>query len=312
MADAQLPLFQRKTFPASLSSIPMEITPPGPENTVVGTLPAYFAYLQSGGYSTYTPRQFLSDVNSFGLFVREKKLKELTIHDIHQWISKLKTDGLKLRQQPYTAKTINRKLSAINNYFLWLVTHGALADNPAAGLHVPKVISPLPDILFESECKQLLTTASADPRSYLLVLLLLETGIKKEELFALRLTHFDFSNRYAPELWVKHTSKKVKKDRKLKLPQETEPVFRDYVSVSHITDVLFPYTPRFVESLITDIARRSGVQKKVTASILRDTYAVRCLKRGEDIELVLKKLGLSESTWEDARIKYLKLASQAI
>ncbi len=189
-----------------------------------------------------------------------QKLKELTIHDIHQWISKLKTDGLKLRQQPYTAKTINRKLSAINNYFLWLVMQGALVDNPAAGLHVP----------------------------------------------------FDFSNRYAPELWVKHTSKKVKKDRKLKLPQETEPVFRDYVSVYHITDVLFPCTPRFVESLTTDIAQRSGVQKKVTASILRDTYAVRCLKRGEAIELVLKKLGLSEATWEDARIKYLKLASQAI
>src|SRR5436305_13660453 len=182
MPDAQLPLFKRKTFPAPLSSIPMEIIPPGPENTVVGTLPAYFAYLQSGGYSTYTPRQCLSDVNSFGLFVREKILK---------------TDGLKLRQQPYTAKTINRKLSAINNYFLWLVTQGALADNPAAGLHVPKVISPLPDILFESECQQLLATANADPRSDLLVLLLLETGIKKEELFALRLTHFDFSNRYA-------------------------------------------------------------------------------------------------------------------
>lgn len=111
---------------------------------------------------------------------------------------------------------------------------------------------------------------------------------------------------------MKHTGKKMKKDRKLKLPQETEPVFRDYVSVYHVADMLFPYTPRFLESLITETARQSGVKKKVTASILRDTYAVRCLKRGEDIELVLKKLGLSESTWEDARIKYLKLASKAI
>jgi len=50
----------------------------------------------------------------------------------------------------------------------------------------------------------------------------------------------------------------------------------------------------------------------VTASILRDTYAVRCLKRGEGIELVLKKLGLSEATWEDAKVKYLKLVSPAI
>jgi hypothetical protein len=30
-------------------------------------------------------------------------------------------------------------------------------------------------------------------------------------LFDLKLTHFDFSNIYAPELWLKHTGKKVKR-----------------------------------------------------------------------------------------------------
>jgi site-specific recombinase XerD len=76
--------------------------------------------------------------------------------------------------------------------------------------------------------------------------------------------------------------------------------------------VLFPYTPRFVESLISQVASRSNVQKKVTAGILRDTFAVRCLNRGEGIDLVLKKLGLSEFTWEDAKIKYLKLARRVL
>jgi len=32
------------------------------------------------------------------------------------------------------------------------------------------------------------------------------------------------------------------------------------------------------------------------------------LKRGEGIEDVLRKIGLSEMTWEDAKEKYLKLA----
>jgi integrase len=61
------------------------------------------------------------------------------------------------------------------------------------------------------------------------VLLLLETGLKKEELFELRTVNFDLSNRYAPELWVKHTGKKVNKDRKLKLPAEIVPVYEEYV-----------------------------------------------------------------------------------
>jgi site-specific recombinase XerD len=308
MPDAQLSLFQRKTFPATLSSLPMEITPPSQESTVWGTLPAYYAYLQSGGYSKYTPAQFVREVKHFGRFLADKKLKDITTQDIQQWIATLK----KATMPKYSAKTLSTKLSAISNYFYWLVVDGVIAANPASGIHNTKIISPLPDILFEGECQQLLTAASADARSYLLILLLLETGIKKEELFSLRLTHFDFSNRYAPELWVKHTGKKVKKDRKLKMPQEVVPVFQDYVNTYHIADVLFPYTPRFVESLISEVASRSGVQKKVTAGILRDTYAVRCLKRGEGIDLVLKKVGLSESTWEDAKIKYLKLASRAL
>jgi integrase len=133
--------------------------------------------------------------------------------------------------------------------------------------HIPDwSLSQVPDILFESECQQLLTTASSDPRIYVLVLMLLETGIKKEELFDLKLIHFDFSNKYAPELWVKHTGKKVKKDRKLKLPAEVVPVFAD---------------------------------------------VVRSIKRGEGIETVLRKIGLSEP-WEDARQKYERLAMGGI
>ena len=90
-----------------------------------------------------------------------------------------------------------------------------------------RVSSPLPEILFETECAALLTTASSDPRPYLLFLLFLETGIKLEELFALRVSHFVFSNRYAPEMHIKHTGKKEKKSRKLKLPGEIIPVFTE-------------------------------------------------------------------------------------
>ncbi|MGH7203735.1 MAG: tyrosine-type recombinase/integrase [Candidatus Levyibacteriota bacterium] len=175
-----------------------------------------------------------------------------------------------------------------------------------------KVTSPLPDILFESEWKQLLSVASDDPRTYILVLLLLETGIKKEELLDLKVTHFDFSNKYAPELWVKHTGKKVRKDRKLKLPVEIGQVFDEYVQQYNIQDVLFPYTPRFLEMLLTDVAKRAKLQKRVTAGILRDTFVVRCLQRGEEIETVLVKIGLSEATGEEAKVKYLKLAGKAI
>jgi hypothetical protein len=47
-------------------------------------------------------------------------------------------------------------------------------------------------------------------------------------------------------------------------------------------------------------------------SILRDTFVVRCLKRGEEIENVLLKIGLSAATGEDAKEKYLSLSKGGI
>ncbi len=303
MVGEQASLFDRKKYSGVMPQT-LSIEPPTPDCTVLKTLPAYHTYLQSGGYSKYTPDDFTSDVKKFGLFVKDKRLSEIRTVDIQQWIGELK--------KVMTEKSVSRKISALTNYFLWLETEKALTVNPAASIRYLRVTSPLPDILFESECQQLLTAASYDPRTYILVLLLLETGIKKEEVFELKLPHFDFSNKYAPEMWVKHTGKKVKKDRKLKLPPEIVPVFADYVGQYKVTDILFPYTPRFIEMLLSEIAKKAAVQKKVTAGILRDTFVVRSLKRGEGIENVLKKIGLSETTWEDAKEKYLKLAMGGI
>jgi site-specific recombinase XerD len=305
MADSQLDLFSRKKYTGILPQS-IEITPPTSDSTVLKTLPGYHAYLSSGGYSKYTPDDFTSDVKKFGMFVKDKRIGEIHTADIQQWISELK--------KMLSAKTVSRKVAAISNYFLWLVSVGVLdhKTNPAGAIRYTRVTSPLPDILFESECQSLLRASSSDPRTYFLVLLILETGLKKEELFELRTVHFDLSNRYAPELWVKHTGKKVSKDRKLKLPAELAPVYEEYVTKYGINENVFPYTPRFIEMLLTDVAKRANLQKKVTAGILRDTCAIRQLRRGEGIERVLQRLGLSETTWEDAKIKYLKLSAGGI
>jgi site-specific recombinase XerD len=268
------------------------------------TIPAYYAYLRSGGYSKYTPDDFTGDVRRFGRFCKDKEIRAIRPVDIQQWIGELR--------RLVTEKTVSRKISALTNYFQWLMREQALSVNPAEAIRSLRITSPLPDILFEEECQRLLSVACIDPRSYLLMLLLLETGLKKEELLALHLTHFDLSNPYAPELWVKHVGRKVRKDRKLKLPADIVPVFRDYVSRYSITESLFPYTPRFIELILTATGKKAKIQKRVTAGVLRDTCAVRQLRRGEGIERVLLRLGLSETTWEDAKVKYEKLSAGGI
>jgi site-specific recombinase XerD len=312
MSGAQLPLFQRKTYKGIIPTIPVAIQAPGAEKTVLETLPAYYTYLTNGGFSKYTPDDFTGDVKKFGIYLKDKKIQDISDNDIQAWISFLKTPSP--RGEGLSSKTVSRKLTALGNYFQWLVGNEVIPSdkNPMLAIANFRVSSPLPEILFETECSALLTTASHDSRTYLLFLLFLETGIKLEELFALRVSHFDFSNRYAPEMHIKHTGKKEKKSRKLKLPGDIIPVFDDYVAGYQVDEVLFPYTPRFVRYLISETAEKAGVKKKVSAQILRDTCAIRQLRRGEGIERVLMRLGLSETTWEDAKIKYQKLSAGGI
>src|SRR3954467_11101846 len=317
MSGDQLPLFQRKTYKGIIPSIPLEVRVPASDMTVLAALPGYYLYLKEGEFSQYTPDDFTGDVKKFALFLNEKPIKDITTKDIQAWISQAWISFLKTpspKGEGLSAKTVSRKLSALSNFFNWLLMHEVIdgKTNPMANIVNSRITPPLPEILFEDECTKLLSAASNDPRTYLLFLLFLETGIKLEELFDLEISHFDFSNKYSPEMLVKHPAKKAKRDRKLKMPMEIGVVFDEYVERYEVGDSLFPYSQRFIRYLITETAEKTGIQKQVSAQIMRDTCAVRQLKRGEGIERVLQRLGLSETTWEDARVKYTKLAKGGI
>jgi site-specific recombinase XerD len=211
MGEDQASLFDRKKYKGVLPQT-YQIEPPAAGHSVLKTLLAYNTYLWGGGYSKYTPDDFTSDVKKFGLYVKDKKLSEIRTIDIQQWIGEIK----KVMKE----KTVSRKLSALSNYFFWITANEVIRgkENPMNTIANSRISSPLPEVLFEDECTKLLTTASTDPRTYLLFLLFLETGLKLEELFALKVSHFDFSNKYSPEMYIKHAGKKEKKSRKLKLP----------------------------------------------------------------------------------------------
>lgn len=303
MATEQRGLFDKRSYKGVLPQS-FSISPPAADQTVMTTLPAYHAYLSSAGYSKYTPDDFTADIKRFGQFTASKALQDIQTVDIQQWIGELK--------KTMPPKTVSRKVSALGNYFRWLDAEQVLARNPARTIRAPRVRAPLPDILFDNECDRLLASASSDPRTYLLVQLLLETGLKKAELLELQVGNFDFSNRYQPELWVKHTGKQVFKDRRLKLTTPLIAVFEDYVQRYHVADTLFPYTPRFIEQLLTQTARQASISKHVTASILRDMFVVRSVKRGMKLDEALEKIGLSKTSYDDARKKYGRLTSEAL
>ena len=303
MATEQGALFHKRSYRGAKPQS-FQITPPAADQTVGTTLPAYHAYLSSSGYSRYTPDDFTADLKRFGMFTGTKALQDVKTVDIQQWIGELKS-----KMPP---KSLSRKVSALGNYFRWLAGEQVLKSNPAEGIRAQRVTSPLPDLPYDNEWDWLLAAVSSDPRPYLLILLLLETGLKKAELLELQVADFDFSNQYQPVLWVKHSGKQVFKDRKLKLPTQLSQVFADYVERYDITDTLFPYTPRFIEQLLKQSAKEANISKPVTAGILRDLFVVRSVKHGMTLDEAFEKLGLAKNSYDDARKKYGRLTSEAL
>src|SRR6266446_8789279 len=112
MSDYQLPLFQRKTYKGIMPSLPMEIQAPAADMTVLQSLPAYYLYLKDGGFSKYTPDDFTGDLRKFGVFLKEKPIKDVSAKDIRSWITLLKTPSPK--GEGLSAKTISRKLTALS------------------------------------------------------------------------------------------------------------------------------------------------------------------------------------------------------
>jgi site-specific recombinase XerD len=243
-----------------------------------------------------------------GRYVQNKKVKEISSHDLQQWIGSLVSPAGKGLER----KTVNRKVSAITTYFLWLQALGAITVDPTLSLNNARIQSPLPDYLYENEIKILSVEASNDLRTYLLVLLFLDTGMKSHEVFLLTKAHVDISDPYNPELWIKHSGKQSKKDRKVALPARFTAVYSQYLAKYPVEDTLFPFTDRFMQMLFAELKQKTGIDKELTPKTLRHTHVVRAYKRGEGFENIFDRIGLAPDSRQEAEEMYRRLARRGI
>jgi site-specific recombinase XerD len=308
MPQDQLPIFKQKSFGKVALTQTIEPVAPTGESSVMKTLPSYMASLRSSGYSESTTEKYFADVKKFSVFIGEKKIGEITSHDVEQWISEMVSP----KGEALDRKTVNRKVSAIINYFSWLVGLEVISENPTSEIQNKRIQSKLPDYLYENEIKVLYQEASRDPRTYLIVLLLLETGMKSSELFTIKTSDVDISDAYAPELWIKHTGREVKKDRKVALPPQFVQAYHNYLQQYGKEETVFPYTDRFVQLLFADLKKQTRIDKELTPKTLRHTHVVRAYKRGEDPDRIFERIGLAPDSRKEADEVYSKLSRRGI
>lgn len=316
--DEQLPLFSPSASAAPeakpvLRPLPTPAVSFG--SSLNASILAWRQHLEQERSPANTVKAFIGDLNLAAQFVGAFKAVGLvTTRDLDHWLEWQRTS------KKCSPKTYARRVTSLKSFFRWLQQTGVLATDPAAALIQQSVLSPLPEILSESEIESALGAAEnmrqaekPDPRPYVLFTLLLSTGLKKGECLALVPNHVDLSNPGEPVLWVRYPDPRHRyKERKLRLDKSWIPAYKAYLAQYEPRDKLFPWSPRRLEYLLEDLSKAAGLRKRISFDMCRWTCAVRDVRAGLDETHVRQKLGLSKIQWREISMKLGKLVGPAL
>ncbi len=272
----------------------------------------YEQYLRLTDRSKNTVTCFLSDLGLLIAYLGgDLALGAITPKHLEDWRVHLAWERGGRGPNP-APKTMARRVTFLRNFFSWLIQEGVLATDPSSQLVLRRPTPPLPELLFEDEMQRLEAAAREDVRCHLLVLLLLEAGLKKEELLGLRLRDVDLSDPERPAIEVHFPGQdKRRRERRMGLPAGWTDVYQRYLAKYRPVEHVFECTGRNLNYVLAAAVRRAKIERRVTLQLLRDVYAVRQLRAGVTPEALRERLGLSEEAWIESAEKYRKLAFSA-
>ncbi len=315
--DEQLPLFStpptQPPRPNPTPKAPLSVV--GAGSSLNAAILAWREHLERERSPANTVKAFVGDLNLAAQFIGPfKNLGQVTTRDLDHWLQWQRTS------KKCSPKTYARRVTSLKSFFRWLHQSAVLATDPASTLIQQSVLSPLPEVLSDSEIEAALAAAEVmrhaekpDPRPYVLFTLLLHAGLKKGECLALAPNHVDLSNPDEPILWVRYPDPRHRyKERKLRLERSWIPAYREYLARYSPRDRLFPWSPRRLEYLLQDLSTAAGLSKRISFDMCRWTCAVRAVRAGLDATLVRQKLGLSKIQWREIGMKLDKLAGPAL
>lgn len=311
--------------PKPVGEIPQEVT----ENSkITAAFGPYRSYLEQQGKSLNTIKAFLGDIRLLQRHLSEKhenpplgKISSDMLNEYLHWLChERKNDkGVVIGCKP---KSYARRVTSLKSFFGWLYAENILPTNPAAAVIQRSARAPLPRILTDAEVERLQNIArdmlwsprKPDARPYLLILMLLQTGLKKNEVMSLQLSDIDLSNQREPTLMVRYTDPRyAHKERKLFLGPAFTPVYKQYLRKYKPETHVFECSPRNLEYVLSDLAETAGMDKSVISfEILRWTSAVRAYRFGTKPEALRQKMGLSPISWRETFDKIKKLASPGL
>ena len=276
--------------------------------------------LAERGVAKNTIEAYRRDLVAVSEYLRPQALDAITSVGLTDYLSSIAEEGM-------SPRTSSRRLSALRQYFGFLVQEGIRTDNPTIKIDRPKLGRPLPKYLTEFEVDALLTAARLQRgrhgrRLTLIVELLYATGLRISELVTL-----PASAAKAQDALIIYG--KGGKERLVPLGRQAISAMQSYEKDRNSfymsqgdSPWLFPsrgkgghISRRRVGQMLDELAVEAGIEvQKVSPHVLRHAFATHLLHNGADLRTVQELLGHEDlSTTEiythilDERMKSLVL-----
>jgi len=247
------------------------------------------------GLSNNTVSSYKNDIKSFFLWLDENSFNPLNINasDANNYVSKLFGDGLK-------SSSVNRKISAIKSFYIFLQKKKIIMKSPIADIVMPKQEKYLPVSMSEEEVERLLNSPDSniqiERRDKAMIEVLYATGIRISELTNLKLTDLDI-NRSVLKVFGKGS-----KERLVPFGEKAA----ESLSLYLIDRKDLKSKEIFLSNRGTKISRsafwqrikiytkRENLKISISPHTLRHAFATHLLNRGADLRSVQILLGHSD------------------
>ncbi len=247
----------------------------------------FIEFLKQQDKSQFTIVAYKKDLEQFAGYLagQEKNdLRDITKENISGFINHL-------IQNNYTKKSASRKLNSIRTFFRYLKSEGAINQNPSLDVSHPKYVQSPPRILTKIEYRALRDFSKEDLRTYAIIEILLQTGLRIGELSNLTLEDIQrdvlFIHSYG-----KNQGRSVPSNRIVQAAVSNYLKARGENPSKYlfITRTGNPLLIRNIRQIISRCFREVGIEN-ATVNDLRNTFIAHQLSNGASVEYIAKVVG---------------------
>ena len=286
-----------------------------PKPTLHGSIDAFLDMLTSErGAAMNTRHAYWRDLADVSLYLRAERKSDVdvaTTADIKSYLEHLaaKKHVKGKNTSQIAVRTVARRLSALRQFYRYLVSENTRKDDPTTTIESPKQGRTLPKTLSESEVSILIKTAmgqggSDSIRLVCLLEMLYATGLRVSELVGLPMASVGEETQF---LMVEG---KGGRERMVPLSDPAQKAIKEYMAIrpqfigneNRAEQEKWVFPSRTSESghltrqrfaqLLKDLSRAADIdEERVSPHILRHAFATHLLSRGADLRSVQKMLG---------------------